>query len=162
MYCGAAISTAPRSTHIEHFWPSSKFRALRFDWANLFASCGPPTAKRQPRTCGDAKCNWVPANHIEPSDPDCERKFAYDGLGQIRPSALGGKSAETMIGRLKLDHNSLDYQRRQIIGYLEQEIASGAIDASNVTAEILSWRDAGADGHLKAFGHVAARYLAGC
>ena len=67
-----------------------------------------------------------------------------------------------MIGRLKLDHNSLDYQRRQIIGYLEQEIASGAIDASNVTAEILSWRDAGADGHLKAFGHVAARYLAGC
>jgi uncharacterized protein (TIGR02646 family) len=159
VYCGAAISTAWRSAHIEHFWPSSRFPALRFEWSNLFASCGPPTVKRQPKTCGDAKGNWVPVNHIFPGDHDCERKFAYDGLGQIRPSVLGGKPANVMIDRLKLNHNSLDYQRRQIIDYLEQEIASGAIDASNVAAEILSWRGTDAGGHLRAFGHVAARYL---
>jgi uncharacterized protein (TIGR02646 family) len=31
VYCGAAISAAWRSAHIEHFWPNSKFSALRFD-----------------------------------------------------------------------------------------------------------------------------------
>jgi uncharacterized protein (TIGR02646 family) len=159
VYCGAAISAAWRSAHIEHFWPSTRFLALRFDWSNLFASCGPPTIKRQPKTCGDAKANWIPVNYIDPSDPDCERKFAYDGLGQIRPSALGGHTAATMIDRLKLDHSSLDYQRGQVIADLEREIAGGAIDASNVAAEIRSWRETDADGRLKAFGHVAARYL---
>jgi uncharacterized protein (TIGR02646 family) len=159
VYCGAAITTAWRSAHIEHFWPSSKFLTLRFDWSNLFASCGPPTVKRQPKICGDAKGNWVPANHIDPNDPDCERKFAYDGLGQIRPSALGGQPAAVMIDRLKLDHGSLDYQRRQVIAHVEQAIANGAIDASNVAAEVVSWRVPDADGRLRAFGHVAARYL---
>ena len=159
VYCGAAISAAWRSAHIEHFWPNSKFSALRFDWSNLFASCGPPAVTRQPKTCGDAKGNWVPANHVDRNDPDCERKFAYDGLGQIRPSALGGKSAAIMIDRLKLDHDSLDYLRGQVISELEQEIAKGAIDASNVAAEILSWRETDADGRLRNFGHVAARYL---
>ncbi len=61
--------------------------------------------------------------------------------------------------RLNLYDSSLDYQRRQIIEHLEQEIALGAIDSSNVAAEILSWREPDADGRLRAFGHVAARYL---
>jgi hypothetical protein len=64
-----------------------------------------------------------------------------------------------MIDRLKLDHDSLDYLRGQVISDLEQEIAKGAIDASNVAAEILSWRETDADGRLRNFGHVAARYL---
>lgn len=159
VYCGAAISAAWRSAHIEHFWPSARFPALRFDWPNLFASCGPPADRRQPSTCGDAKGGWVPANHINPADPDVERKFAYDGLGQIKPSALGGPPASVMINRLRLDHASLNYQRRQIIAALEQDIAGRVIDASTVAAEIMSWREADAYGRLKSFGHVATRYL---
>lgn len=159
VYCGGAVSTAWQSAHIEHFWPRWKFKDLSFDWSNLFASCGPPTAKGQPSICGGAKGNWIPANHIDPTDPDCERKFSYDGLGQITPAALGGKPAAIMIDRLKLDDKTLDYQRGQVIGDLEREIARGRIDASNVAAEILSWRGTDGHGRLKAFGHVAARYL---
>jgi uncharacterized protein (TIGR02646 family) len=159
VYCGATISTDWGSTHIEHFWPRSKFPALRFDWPNLLASCGPPTTKRQPRTCGAAKDNWVPANYVDPSDPDCEHKFAYDGLGQIIPSALGGMPATVMIDRLKLDDASLEYQRRQIIAELEKQVGCGTINAMTVAEEIRSWREPDASGHLREFGHVAARYL---
>ena len=159
VYCGAAISSNTRFAHIEHFRPQSIFPALRFEWSNLYASCGPPTAKKQPKTCGDAKNNWIPKNHIDPTDPACEQKFAYDGRGQIRPSMLGGDSAAVMIKRLNLEDKSLIYQRYQIIAHLEEEIGAGMIDASNVAAEILSWRTVDGNGRLKAFGHVAARYL---
>ncbi len=54
IYCGKRITTNYRSSHIEHFRPKSKHGALRFDWDNLFASCGPTGKANTPKTCGDA------------------------------------------------------------------------------------------------------------
>lgn len=159
IYCGKTVTIDPHSAHIEHFWPQSKFQALRFDWANLFASCGPKNQKNTPSICGDAKASWTPTNHIDPADPQCERKFAYDGNGAISSSALGGPQATNMIKRLKLDDDSLDYERFLIVAELEDRIREGEIDASNVAQEIGLWRAVGSDGRLKGYGHVAARYL---
>ena len=159
VYCGASITGEWRSAHIEHFWPQSQFGHLRFDWTNMFASCGPATEKNQPIICGDAKGDWTPTSYVHPVAPDCELKFCYNGLGHISASSKGGSSAGVMIETLNLGDDSLNYLRSQIIKALEEDIAINEIDASTVIGEISSWRTPDDEGRLKAFGHVAARYL---
>lgn len=145
--------------HIEHFQPSSKFPAQRFSWGNLYASCGPANKKGRPRICGDHKDSWTPVNHIEPTDPTVEQKFAYDAAGGISPSVAGGAQAAVMIKKLNLDDPSLRYQRAIIIESLNTLIGTGEITADSRDEEIAMWRSVDRDGRLKSFGHVAARYL---
>lgn len=159
VYCGKRITAAFHSAHIEHFRPQSSHRNVRFDWNNLFASCGPVGKKNTPKICGDAKGHWDPRNHIEPTDPLCEQKFVYDGNGAIWPSAIGGTEAQTMIDKLNLDNESLDFERLLIVADLEERIRDGKIDATSVAQEIALWRAIASDGTLKAYSHVAARYL---
>lgn len=159
VYCGRKITRAHKDAHIEHFRPSSKFPPLRFSWTNLFASCGPSTEKTVPRICGDQKEDWTPANHVEPTDPDVQSKFAYDAAGGIAVTASGGAQAGTMIQRLNLDDPSLRYQRAVIVQAIAALIEDGEINADNVAGEIAMWRSLDADGRLKSFGHVAARFL---
>ena len=159
VYCGKRITIAFRSSHIEHFRPQSIHSNLRFHWDNLFASCGPTGQKNTPKLCGDAKGHWDPMDHIEPTDPLCEQKFVYDGNGAIWPSAIGGEHAQRMIDKLNLDDDSLNFERLLIVAELEERIRDGRIDATNVAREIVLWRASDSNGTLKAYGHVAARYL---
>jgi len=159
VYCGKRITIEYHRSHIEHFWPQSKFHNRRFEWNNLFASCGPTGHTNTPQTCGDHKGGWTPTNHIDPADPHCEQRFSYDGNGTISPSPIGGAQAAKMIEKLNLDDDSLDYDRFSIVAELEEWIQGGEIDALNVAQEIALWRDIDQDGKLKSYGHVAARYL---
>ena len=161
IYCGKRITADFRISHIEHFRPKSTYGALRFDWANLFASCGPTGKANTPKICGDAKDKWDPQNnaHVDPTDSGCDRRFAYDGNGAITTSAADDADAETMIKILNLGDNSLDFERLVIINDLEEQIRDGAIDASNKGDHIAVWRSVDSEGRLIGYGHVAARYL---
>lgn len=161
VYCGKQISEDFRSSHIEHFYPQSVHTARRFDWQNLFASCGPTGQAQMPETCGDKKKNWDPSGkgHIDPIDPHCEERFAYDGNGTITPSINGDADAQTMIDTLNLDDDSLCFERLVIISDIEARIDNGSIIAANKAEEIALWRTVLADGKLIGYGHVAARYL---
>lgn len=161
VYCGKRITTEFRSSHIEHFRPKSKCEALRFDWTNLFVSCGPTGKASTPKTCGDAKDEWDPEGnaHINPTDPQCVRRFSYDGNGAITPTASDDLEAQAMINKLRLYDESLEFERFVIISELEHQIRDGAIDASNKANHIAVWRSTDSEGRLIGYGHVAARYL---
>lgn len=161
IYCGKRITAAFRSSHIEHFRPQSIHSNQRFDWPNLFASCGPIGQTNVPEVCGGAKRNWDPAAkaHIEPTDAGCEQRFAYDGNGAIFITTDDDTGAQTMIDTLNLDDHTLAFERFVIISDLETRIGNGSIDAANKAAEIALWREVDADGRLKGYGHIAARYL---
>lgn len=64
-----------------------------------------------------------------------------------------------MIGRLALDHDSLNYERFLIIAELEERIADGEIIATNKNAEIAIWRALDINGKATGWSHVAVRYL---
>lgn len=161
VYCGKRITPDYRVSHIEHFKPQSVHKDQRFVWTNLFASCGPTGKKNAPRICGDFKDKWdpVPVGHIDPTDPNCERMFGYGGNGEIWPTALARSRAQTMIDRLNLDDESLQYERLVIVIEIEERIADGTIGAANQEAEVERWRTVDASGSLLSYGHVAARYL---
>lgn len=161
IYCGKRITTAFRSSHIEHFRPQSTYGAFRFDWTNLFGSCGPTGEAGTPKTCGDAKGNWDPHGtpHVNPTDPQCAQRFSYDGNGAITPAVSGDVDAQTMITKLRLDDDSLNLERLVIISDLEDQIRDGVIDASNKSDHIAVWRSTDSEGRLIGYGHVAARYL---
>ena len=160
VYCGKQIAEVGADGHIEHFYPQSLFKEWDLAWWNLFVSCGPPKTKNLPKICGAAKGNWVPSGQfIYPGVADCEGRFRFDGLGQILPSQLADQAATAMILRLNLSEAGLQNQRAAIVRAIEEDIANGLIDSSKIAAEIELWRTRDEDGRLKAFGHVAARYL---
>lgn len=161
IYCGKRITTEFCSSHIEHFRPKSKCGTLRFDWTNLFGSCGPTGKINTPKTCGDAKDDWDPQGktHVNPTDPQCAQRFSYDGNGAITPTASGDVEAQTMIDKLRLCDESLAFERFVIISALEDQIRDGSIDALNKADQIAAWRSVDSEGRLIGYGHVAARYL---
>lgn len=158
-YCGREIDDG--GSHIEHFLPRSQFPERELDYANLFISCGPSGVEGAPKTCGDAKGNWIPTDRAEliPSHPDCEMRFRYDGNGAVRPTAPNDGHVIAAIKALNLKEETLRQERQKILAGLEADIRAGAITAGNVTGEIAYWRARDADGRCKNFGHVAARYL---
>jgi uncharacterized protein (TIGR02646 family) len=169
-YCGRAVKADRSDSHIDHFWPQAHFdgstppdRTLDYD--NFFISCGPtrnPGAhKTLPQTCGDAKGDWFdPVSHIIPSDPNCERCFAYGATGEISPSEQGDQAALNMIKHLCLGDTGLTDERRQIITAIEAAILDGTLPETALAAELRFWRTPqGSLGQLPNFGHVAARYL---
>jgi uncharacterized protein (TIGR02646 family) len=159
VYCGKRITADSGSSHIEHFRPQSIHEDRRFDWGNLFASCGPTGLRNAPRTCGDSKGSWDPIQHIEPTDPLCQKKFIYDGNGEIWPATIGGNQAQIMINTLNLCEKSLCYERGLIVAEIEERIIDGTIDATNQATEIEIWQTVDANGMAISYGHVAARYL---
>jgi uncharacterized protein (TIGR02646 family) len=160
-YCGRALAVDGADSHNEHFFPQSKFRDWELEWWNLFASCGPQKVRHRPKTCGDAKDNWTPSPHfIIPSDPSCEDRFRYDGIGQIAPTVATDLAATAMISKLNLKEPSLTLERQQLIAALEQDIADGHINPATVPTEIALWRTTDPQGRLKGFAQVAIRYLA--
>lgn len=159
-YCGRAVRPDGSDSHIEHFFPQTRFRDWSVEWWNLFISCGRATGETCPATCGTEKGDWIPSPHfIIPSSQDNEARFKYDGLGDIAPRTTTDLAATTMIERLALNDDALALERRQIIAALESDLEAGELTPATIGEEIERWRSADASGRLKAFSHVAARYL---
>lgn len=157
-YCGTGLKGENGDSHIDHFWPQAHFPDRILDYANLFASCGPSSQKKAPKTCGDAKGDWFDQENIDhiPSQPGCEHRFRYDARGWMHPAdAL----ASSVITQLNLNDPSLREERRRIVKGIEDAITAGEITPADVAQEIASWRAPDAAGRAKSFGHVAARYL---
>ncbi|KVA58124.1 hypothetical protein WI61_12415 [Burkholderia cepacia] len=171
-YCGGAVTE--KNSHIEHFRPQSDFGALQLNYDNLHASCmgtsrqalddredganGSRSVKRLPTFCGDAKRDqFDEARHISPADPNCESRFIYTQTGQILPSDHGDSSASYMLGILALDVQHLRAAREEVLKAFDS-----AFLATVTADELMQLRDAfrtrDADGKLKPYGHVAARY----
>ncbi|MCP1550225.1 hypothetical protein J2W76_003470 [Methylorubrum zatmanii] len=113
-----------------------------------------------PATCGTKKGDWSPiSNFIFPSSLDCERRFRYDGLGDIAPKLATDAAAAEMIVRLALDNEALSLERQQVIAALEADVTSGELTVASFPQEIERWRTPDPEGRLKAFSQVAARYL---
>lgn len=164
-YCGRALKGDQTDSHIDHFRPQKIYNGeegmadLTLSYGNFLASCGPPTRGGRPSTCGDAKGDqFDEAAHVEPWDPQCERRFVYGSSGEVRAFVNGDSGAETMVEILKLREQSLVLERRTLLAAFEADIASGAITAGNVAEEIRRLRAATA-GRRIGFSHVAARYL---
>ena len=155
-YCGRKVS-GQADSHIEHYCCQTHFADRELDYSNMFASCGPPKQRRLPSTCGDAKGNTPPpAPCILPSDPGCEARFSYGESGEAIPLDDGAKN---MVPWLKLNDSSLVQERAALIAEVAKMIISGEITLSDKADEILLWRSPNAEGQLRSFGHVAARYL---
>lgn len=160
VYCGRAVLANGSDSHIEHFYPQTKYRDWSVEWWNLFISCGRATSDLCPATCGTKKADWTPSpDFIIPSATDCEGRFKYDGLGDIAPTTRTDRAATAMIARLALDDDALALERRQIIAALESDVDAGELTSATVLEEIERWRSSDATGRLKAFSQVAARYL---
>lgn len=159
-YCGKGPLTDRTDSHIDHFWPQSHFPDLALDYTNLYASCGPATERRAPRTCGDAKGNWFnPDNQdLFPSHPDCEYRFKYSGAGQVLPRRGEDSLARAVIKEFNLNDDILRVERRRVIAGLEEAVTGGEITAETISTEIEYWRSR-IDGRHIPFGHVASRYL---
>jgi len=159
-YCGRTVLADGSDSHIEHFYPQSKFEDWSVEWWNLFISCGRATSEVTPATCGTLKSDWVPSpDFIIPSSKGCEGRFRYDGLGEIAPRTAVDVAASTMIKKLGLNDGALSLERQQIIAALEYDVDAGELTPAMIPEEIERWRSADSGGRLKAFSQVAARYL---
>lgn len=160
-YCGRELPEDRTNSHIDHFRPQAHYKGengstdLTLSYDNFVASCGPPGRKGVPSTCGHAKGNsFNEAAHISPWDPTCEQRFTYGSSGVIVPTDPEDAGAVEMIKILRLEDESLAYERSVRIMAIETVIASG------VSAEAEYRRQKSAtDGKRIGFSHVAARYI---
>ena len=171
VYCGRSLDSDFSDSHIDHFWPQSVFNGSdhpddrRLEHDNLFQSCGPGSlpgmAERfRHATCGEAKGDWYDEQHfVIPSAPDCEDRFVYDASGRIGAKDPCDRAAVNMIAALKLDHPSLDSERKKVIQDIEQDFLSGRPDWSEVETEIGSSSATDEEGRMVGFAQVARRYL---
>lgn len=83
--------------HIEHIWPQHRYPEKAFCWQNLVLSCTDPRGiaalhKKSGLSCGhsNGKRSWpdFDARFISPTEPDCDRYFAYFAAdGTVQPMA---------------------------------------------------------------------------
>ncbi|MHB1167235.1 MAG: retron system putative HNH endonuclease [Carboxydocellales bacterium] len=109
-YCGQRISDRTES-HIEHLIPQSVNKDLELEYTNLFASCHGSNGQH----CGHKKDDWYDeSKFVTPIEPTCSEHFEYTSAGEIRPNRAHHNflTAIETIGRLKLDHYSLDRLRK--------------------------------------------------
>ena len=170
-YCGRGLAPDFSDSHIDHFWPQSAFNGegefvdRRLDHCNFFQSCGPGTlpallGRIFPDTCGSAKNRWYDEeNYVMPSDAGCEDRFVYDGSGQILEKDALDRGARNMISALKLNHPSLNNDRKKIIQNVELEVLSKEPALEEIEDEIGGWNATDEEGRMKGFAQVARRYL---
>jgi uncharacterized protein (TIGR02646 family) len=165
VYCGRSLQTNPSNCHIDHFWPQSYFNGVsgpdrRLDHDNLFLSCGPTplpggAARTYPQTCGDAKADWFDQrSYVIPSDPRCEARFAYTAAGEILSKDDRNGGANNMIERLSLNDAILVYERKKLIGEIENELGRSKGVLDNMEEIIATWRTPSREGRLAGFAQV--------
>jgi len=106
-YCGRKLRDD--FSHIEHYWPQTKFPDISTSHHNLFVSCGDNQTKgRANVTCGEAKDGHYlrikpRADSLIPSDPDCESRFRYWSNGDVEPTTPDDAEAQWVIDKTALD-----------------------------------------------------------
>ena len=170
VYCGRALSPDRSDSHIDHFRPQEKFNSayppdLTLAYQNLVVSCGRNRLParhpdRRPVICGEAKDNWFDATlHVDPTDVNCETRFAYGTSGLISPKSTPDAAAAKMIEILNLNEESLKYERSVLILGIEFDILAGKITSISKLDELDQYRKTPEGGYLPTFAHVAARYI---
>lgn len=155
-YCGRAITL--QDSHVEHFRPQEAYPQLALAYANLHASCIRVSEPDHPLHCGHAKARKFDDNRIiSPQDADCELRFLYTQTGEIRPADEADRSAEYMIGLLRLDIGWLQNRRKAALQVFDADFLASASDAE-IAMLAHSFRQPDPDGRLPSFGHVVARY----
>ena len=170
-YCGRSLASDFSDSHVDHFWPQAVFNGTthpddrRLDHNNLFQSCGPGSlpgmSEKFPyATCGDAKGDsYDELDFVMPSEANCEERFSYDGSGQISAKSTSDKGASNIIRALRLDHPSLNNERKKVIQDLEQVFFSSGPDWGEVEREILNLDATDEEARMMGFAQVARRYL---
>lgn len=160
-YCGCGLKEDCSDSHIEHFWPRSRYEEKSLSYENFFASCGPYSESQNKKTCGDAKEDWhEPENStLIPSHYGCEQRFRYGANGKMSAFDSTDAIASGFVIALNLNETSLELERKTIIMGLEKDIEDGLISSANKAQEIASSRALDPQGRAKPFGHVAAVYL---
>jgi hypothetical protein len=115
---------------------------------------------RKPVICGEAKGDWFDeAIHVDPTDPLCPDRFSYGLSGLVIPAASNDAAAEKMIDVLRLNEESLVYERGVLIAGIQADIDGGAITPITKDDEIAFFGTLDSEGQLPDLGHVAIRYL---
>jgi len=153
-YCGRRIDQD--DSHIEHFRPQTHYSEQALDYANLHVSCIRERQGDTPLHCGHAKDNeFDEAFALSPANPDCEQQFRYTLDGQIMPE---NSKAAYMCGLLKLDIEFLEARRKAVLqGVFDNDFLLSA-SPEELTRICEDFKQPDADGHLRDFGHVVARF----
>lgn len=157
-YCGRRITQG--DSHIEHFQPRNGYPDRSLDYTNLLASCQRNEHKGVPRLCGHAKDDWFDETcHLDPQDPECERRFRFGSQGDINANRPADRAAATMVEQLNLNEPFLAELRRQILdGAFPSELLAAASD-DELTATARAYDQADDQGRLPEMGHVVRRWL---
>lgn len=126
-YCERRID--PDDSHIEHFQPQSDESVDSINYQNLLCSCQKMTKKSEPRHCGTLKGDWFDKNlTVSPFDPDCERRFAFLGNGNIKPNNDNDQAAAETIKRLGLGISKLNSLRAKAIEpFLDENLSDNEL-----------------------------------
>jgi uncharacterized protein (TIGR02646 family) len=156
-YCGRCVSRA--DSHIEHFRPQEAYDSNALDYGNLHASCIRETLPGLPLHCGHAKGGVFDEKAIiEPTDPDCERRFIYPPDGSIASAVKEDDSAAYMIQLLKLDLAILRDRRADALGKVFDPVFLETMSREELMDVVSAYRAPDASGSMTDFGHVIARH----
>jgi hypothetical protein len=97
--------------------PQSHPAADPLDYGNLLCSCQNQIMNGEPRHCGNLKGDWFNQDLlVSPLDPDCEKRFAFTGDGEINLSLKDyDLAAAETIKKLGLDIPKLNALRANAI-----------------------------------------------
>ncbi|MDE7414894.1 MAG: TIGR02646 family protein [Lachnospiraceae bacterium] len=116
-YCMKRIDI--NSSHLEHFWPKSRFKNLDMDYQNMLVSCEGETTGGD--HCGHKKDDWYDKDMVIPTDDKIETMFRYALSGGINPAHRGEKEAveKKMIHEWGLDSFHLERNRKMALAETE-------------------------------------------
>ena len=116
-YCMRRIDI--NSSHLEHFWPKSRFKNLDMDYQNMLVSCEGETTGGD--HCGHKKDDWYDEDMVIPTDDQIETMFRYALSGEINPAHRGGREAveKKIIREWGLDSFHLERNRRMALEQTE-------------------------------------------
>ena len=96
-----------------------------------------------------------------PSDTRCEARFTYTPAGEILSKDEHDGGANSMIEQLNLNDPALVYERKKLIGEIENEIGRSNDAFHHVREIVATWRMPDSEGRLAGFAQVVYRYLEG-
>lgn len=110
------LRTSSSKAHIEHLKPQAKCASGEdVSWTNMVA-CFPQPGVTNPGFGAVQKDSWwEESEFISPLGTNCESHFRYKNDGSIEVAVANDTSAQTTIGKLKLDCDRLKEARKSAI-----------------------------------------------
>ncbi|MNT54797.1 hypothetical protein D3C72_1919850 [compost metagenome] len=96
---------------------------------------------------------------MHPADQNCPERFSYGLSGAALAAESQDGAANRMIEVLRLNDDSLVYERGVLLTGLEEAIVSGEIDLTTKEGDIAFFQSVDDSDRLPDLGHVAVRYL---